>query len=100
MGEKGMIRPCANKEYQGRCNCNLEYGFGISYSEPTKKIMEKLQGREIKLPLSEDVQAKERQLKNLSAILDEISKILDRSATSDDSGIPMLVFLHFAIIIF
>ena len=58
-----------------------------------KKIVEKLQGCEIKLPLSEDVQAKERQMKNLSAILDEISNILGKSAISDDSEIPVYVFL-------
>ena len=56
-----------------------------------KKIVEKLQGCEIKLPLSEDVQAKERQMKNLSAILDEISNIVGKSAISDDSGIPVYV---------
>lgn len=56
-----------------------------------KKIVEKLQGCEIKLPLSEDVQAKERQMKNLSAILDEISNILGKSAISDDSEIPVYV---------
>ena len=56
-----------------------------------KKIVEKLQGCEIKLPLSEGVQAKERQMKNLSAILDEISNILGKSAISDDSEIPVYV---------
>ena len=60
-----------------------------------KKIVEKLQGCEIKLPLSEDVQAKERQMKNLSAILDEISNIVGKSAISDDSGIPVYVRAFF-----
>ena len=41
------------------------------------KILEKLSGREIKLPLGEYVQAKERQLKNLSAILNKIMDILE-----------------------
>ena len=41
-----------------------------------KKIVEKLTGKEIKIPLAEDVQAKERQMINLTAVLDKISDIL------------------------
>jgi hypothetical protein len=41
-----------------------------------KKIVEKLAGITIKMPLEEDVQAKERQKKNLNAVLDQIAAIL------------------------
>ena len=63
-----------------------------------KKIIEKLQGSEIKLPLAEDVQAKERQMKNLSAILDVISNFSGNSASKDDTKLQTLVLclhLHF-----
>lgn len=41
-----------------------------------KRIVEKLTNTEIKLPLDENVQAKERQKKNLTAVLDKIGDIL------------------------
>ena len=56
-----------------------------------KKILEKLEGHEIKLPLAEDVQAKERQMKNLSAVLNEIARILGKSTSSDNSEKPTSV---------
>ena len=41
-----------------------------------KKILEKLSGTEINLPLAEDVQAKERQKLNLQTVLEKIREIL------------------------
>ena len=40
-----------------------------------KKILENLTKNEIKLPLGEDVQAKERQKKNLASILQKIEDL-------------------------
>ena len=41
-----------------------------------KKILEKLSGNEINLPLAEDVQAKERQRLNLQTVLENVREIL------------------------
>lgn len=41
-----------------------------------KKILEKLTGQKLLLPLGDEVQAKERQKKNLCSVLDKISQIL------------------------
>ena len=40
-----------------------------------KKVLENLTKNEIKLPLGEDVQAKERQKKNLASILQKIEDL-------------------------